>query len=75
MKVKLLIIILARANTSKNYTLSQGVLHCHLVSFGDFVDTVIKFLNNYPSYKPMRAIIMEGWARGSHSSSTLLSAW
>ena len=37
MKVKPLVIILARANTSKNYTLSQGVLHCHLVSFGDFV--------------------------------------
>ena len=37
MKVKPLVIILARANTSKNYTLLQEVLHCHLVSFGDFV--------------------------------------
>ena len=37
MKVKPLIIVLARANTSQNYALSQGVLHCHLVSFGNFV--------------------------------------
>ena len=35
-KNKSLIIILARANTSKNNALSQGVLHRHLVSFGDF---------------------------------------
>lgn len=36
-KNKSLIIILARTNTSKNYTLSQGMLHRHLVSFGYFL--------------------------------------
>ena len=37
MKVIPLVDIFARANTSKNHALSQGVLHCHLVSFRNFL--------------------------------------
>ena len=38
MKVIPLVVILARANTSKNHALSQGVPHWHLVSFRNFLD-------------------------------------
>jgi hypothetical protein len=39
------------------------------------VDTVIKFLNNDPTYKPMRATIMGSRGTDSRSSSTPLLAW